>query len=62
MFQFALRSHATENATLVYLTGFRAGALVGRRRGAALADVDRSISTIPAPTSREDSPDAVTEN
>lgn len=31
MFQFALHSHATENATVVYLTGFRAEALEGRR-------------------------------
>jgi hypothetical protein len=45
MFQFALRPHATENATLVYLTGFRAGALVGRRRGAGRCrsiDLDNS--------------------
>lgn len=39
MFQFALHSHATENATVVYLTGFRAEALVGRHSAAM---VDRS--------------------
>jgi len=66
MFQFALHSHATENATVVYLTGFRAEALVGRH-SAAMVDrsagrsVGRSISTISTPTGREDS-DAVTEN
>lgn len=65
MFQFALHSHATENATVVYLTGFRAEALVGQCSGTVDRStgrpIGRSISTISAPTGREGS-DAVTEN
>jgi len=63
MFQFTLHSHATENATVVYLTGFRAETLVGRAalERSAGRSVGRSISTISAPTGRGDS-DAVTEN
>lgn len=67
MFQFALHSHATENATVDVFNWISRGSTRGTVQRSGTVErpvgrsVGRSISTISAPTGREGS-DAVTEN